>query len=334
MDILKETQQIAEKTQEKNLSNMVKTKNKQEYSSLYNTYIQQKEFNKKNKAAINHIEYALKNKDYNATIKELKNYQNLQNEIIKTNQQLQNTISYAPVPGIYMNPAGSPDWTKPAVEQAKKAFNSYRRTALHDYPKGEKRTIGLGMWIKGSLFKKAYDAKELWKAASHNFSQSNGYINKNGYILDTVNYLKPDNLQTFVKNKLQKQMGVDDAKGIMFMPYSSFSIEISKSPELQHFIKTNLQSLLSRQSVTGSTYFTSNENLGLSLGHADIYDAYIDDEGNFHAYIVDTYDFNKNDSNWAVEWARNVQENSLITNFYTIHNLSIPKEQWIKYINL
>lgn len=280
MDILKETQQIAEKTQEKNLSNMVKTKNKQEYSSLYNTYIQQKEFNKKNKAAINHIEYALKNKDYNATIKELKNYQNLQNEIIKTNQQLQNTISYAPVPGIYMNPAGSPDWTKPAVEQAKKAFNSYIRTLKHDDPQFEKESIDLGMFF------------------------------------------------------IDKFDDIYDAKGIMFMPYSSFSIEISESPELQHFIKTNLQSLLSRQSVTGSTYFTSNENLGLSLGHADIYDAYIDDEGNFHAYIVDTYDFNKNDSNWAVEWARNVQENSLITNFYTIHNLSIPKEQWIKYINL
>ena len=72
--------------------------------------------------------------------------------------------------------------------------------------------------------------------------------------------------------------------------------------------------------------------MALALGNADIYNAYIDEAGNFRAYVIDTYDFNKNDPRWTVEWAYNVQKNGLITNFYTVNTIVIPKEQLYEFI--
>ena len=118
----------------------------------------------------------------------------------------------------------------------------------------------------------------------------------------------------------------------MFKPDSTLSQAVVKSPELKTFIQKNKESLQNGQIVNGSTSFSSTKNLSLALGNADIYNAYIDEAGNFRAYVIDTYDFNKNDPRWTVEWAYNVQENGLITNFYTVNTILIPREQLYEFI--
>ncbi len=73
--------------------------------------------------------------------------------------------------------------------------------------------------------------------------------------------------------------------------------------------------------------------MALSLGHVDIYNAHIDENGNFRALVIDTYDFNEGDPDYRVEIARNVQRHGLITNFYTINIIYIPREELNQLIN-
>ena len=46
------------------------------------------------------------------------------------------------------------------------------------------------------------------------------------------------------------------------------------------------------------------------------------------------YEFNEDAPNWKVEWARNLQERHMLTNYYTITELSIPIQKWLTYIEL
>ena len=209
-------------------------------------------------------------------------------------------------------------------------FNTFIKNDAHKYPKLEKYIVNFGMWEQSTV-ENAYDAKELWKAAAYNFQQSAEYIKKNGYLLNSTSALTPA-LQKFVRRKVKEQLGVNDAKGIMFKPDSTLSQAIVSGTELKKFVRKNLQKLQNHEVVNGSTRFGSTDNLAYALGNADIYNAYIDSDGNFRAFVIDTYDFNKNDPNWMVEWAYNVQENGLITNFYTVNTILIPREQLYEFI--
>ena len=197
-------------------------------------------------------------------------------------------------------------------------------------PEFQKWAIAGGMKIK-RIKDNCYDADELWKASAYNFRQSAEYISQNGYLLNSTSALPPD-LQKFVRRKVKEQLGVNDAKGIMFKPDSTLSQAIVSGTELKKFVRKNLQKLQNHEVVNGSTRFGSTDNLAYALGNADIYNAYIDSDGNFRAFVIDTYDFNKNDPNWMVEWAYNVQENGLITNFYTVNTILIPREQLYEFI--
>ena len=68
----------------------------------------------------------------------------------------------------------------------------------------------------------------------------------------------------------------------------------------------------------------------LALGHADIIDMHLDENNNLRAYVIDTYDFNEDDPDWRVNWAYNIQEHGLITNYYTITEISVPADIWTR----
>lgn len=91
--------------------------------------------------------------------------------------------------------------------------------------------------------------------------------------------------------------------------------------------------MLKGQVINDSINFDVTKNTHYSLGHADIIDAYIDANGNINAKVIDTYDFNKGDDDWKVEWAYNVQQKGMVTNFYTINIILIPAKEWVKLMN-
>ncbi len=321
---LLEAQEESDKKEAETLQKLVTTKDKTEYKNLYRTYQQQKSQNREAKTAIANIQRVVNNNNNNNNQKnkflnETKKLVHAQNEILRNNNAtfLQGILGLIPEYILENRTTG-------------RKITLDKRTGLHDFPEIEKRSINYGMKIY-RYAKDCYDADELWKAAAYNFQQSEAYISKNGYLLNSTSALTPD-LQRFVRKKVKEQLGVNDAKGIIFKPDSTLSQAIVSGTELKSFVRKNLQKLKNHEVVNGSATFNSSENLALALGNADIYNAYIDEAGNFRAYVIDTYDFNKNDPRWTVEWAYNVQKNGLITNFYTVNTIVIPKEQLYEFI--
>lgn len=51
----------------------------------------------------------------------------------------------------------------------------------------------------------------------------------------------------------------------------------------------------------------------------------INEAGELTALVLDTYDFNEDDPDFKVEIAHNVQEHGLLTNYYTLTFIKLPK---------
>lgn len=325
---LKKAQQASEDLQEQNLKQISNVKNKEEFRQLSQTFAKQKEVNSQTRNAINRVEYAIQNNDYKTAAAELKNYQKLQNVLQYS------VLALAPIRTLTLKVLKSPAFEeiKMIPSNVKQNLKEFRRTGLHDTPEVEKKAIDAGMIIK-KVFKGYNDAFELWKAAANQFKSSNRYIQENGFLVNRVSDLPPY-LQSYVRNKLQSQIGVREARGLLLRADSSLSKDIAQSPEIKNFIIKNARELAQYQKINSSINFTGDTNLHLSLGHADILNAHFDSQGNFNAIIVDTYDFNKNDPDWKVEWAYNVQANNIIENFYVLCIIIIPKPDLIKIMTL
>ena len=95
----------------------------------------------------------------------------------------------------------------------------------------------------------------------------------------------------------------------------------------------NIHKILAGQSVKGSVAFGGRfADTHYALGHADIIDTFMDSKGNIYAKVIDTYDFNKDDPFFLVEWAHNLQDLKMLKNFFTINILFIPPSEWIKLL--
>lgn len=126
--------------------------------------MKQRELNRKTEDILNRIEYSLSNKNYEGLIVELQNYQTIQQECMKAvnEEYLATTL----VPTI-------PDETDIAMPQPLTAASPFdwkelRRTGLHNYPEIQKDLIDAAMERFILPRHNAYDANELWQAASHN----------------------------------------------------------------------------------------------------------------------------------------------------------------------
>ncbi len=309
---IKEAQKFYDTAEKMHIDKLVNAKNQEEYSKLYKVLTQQREINSKNRNAIARIEYAAEHNDYETVLEELQNYQN-SSEAYKT---------------LLVNTRKS--LSKPPKLNIDLPKDSFYRTGLHKLPQAEKLLIDGGM-IGASALLHAHDTNELWKVSKYNFEKSGDYIAQNGYLINSTSKLSPE-LKTFVRWKLYSQLGIHDAKGIVFKPDSTLSQSIIHSSEFKKFLGDNIHKILGEQTVKGSVNFTGWNDTHLSLGHADIIDMYIDAQGNIHAKVIDTYDFNKDDPFWPVEWAHNLQELKMLTNFYTINILVIPPEEWINLL--
>ncbi len=220
------------------------------------------------------------------------------------------------------------------VYQKYKALTAEIRTLWSDSPKAQKELIGFGMFL-ANIFAQASDAKELWKiATSYNMEICRNYINKNGRTVSSISDL-PENIQDRVKKKVQTQFNQKDALGIVFHPNSSLAVSVEQHESFQKCLKTNLKQLLKNEKINTSLRFSGTfNNAALALGKADVLNMYMDSEGNIHAQIFDTYEFNEDDPNWMVALARNSQEHHFLRSFYTITEISIPVPRWINYVDI
>ena len=318
---IKATQVQVEKLSNKYLDQLVNTKNQQEYQNLLKNYTQQKALSQKLNDSIAKIDYANSKSDYKTVAEELKNYQSNFDEVMKntannnpimTQNQQNNILANTMLPS-------SPNILANTVNR------------LASTPIENKMAIDAVTKIAKPIIK---DSEELWKAFSRNFSQSKQYIEKNGNLVYSVSQLPSQELQQIVTQKLQQQLGVSDALGVIFQPDSSLSKVISNSTEFKNFFIENKTQLLNGQIIEkSSTHFDwkTNPNLGTALGNADILYSYIDQNGNLCSIVFDTYDFNKNE-NILIDIARIIQETKLGRSYYTLSLITIPFIQWILWL--
>ena len=304
------------------LDKLTNTNDQRAYEQLYQSYLKQREHNKQINHILNRVEYALQQKDYDGVANELQNYQTIQEEGMKnltqewSKTQLQPTIPDAT------------DYPMPQPITPPQDWDYVLRNIGKESPEAQKLAIGFGMNFIG---KKTPDANQFWKIATEDVNGYKKYLEQNGSIVESISQL-PFDFKDTVRAKVRQQLYVNDAKGLIIRPDSALSQEIAASPEFHEFIKTHLSELLRGKVVSGNTRFTSSKNLYYTIKKADILDTYINKNGDMISFIFDTYDFNKNDPDWKVEWARNVQEHNLITCFYSITIVVVPKEDWLQLI--
>ena len=300
LENLKTAHQQQHAQQKELLVKLVEVKTQREYSKLYDIYMEQHVRLQEQNRNMREIEFSLEKGFIDDAVTAAKDYHQ----------------------------------TYKAVHEKYKNLTKIVRTMLHAHAKAQKELIGVGMFLTG-LFANASDAKELWKiATSYNLELCRNYINKNGRTVSSISDL-PESIQGRVKKKVQAQINQENALGIVFHPNSSLAASVEQHEAFQKCLNKNLKQLFRHEKINTSVGFSGYfDNVALALGKADILDMYMDIEGNIHAQILDTYEFNEDDPNWMVEWARNSQEHHFLRSFYTITEISIPVTRWIKYVDI
>ena len=162
------------------------------------------------------------------------------------------------------------------------------------------------------------DAVNFWNIASLNLwkKEAEDYINRNGKFYNNIGEIVKDfpQYKEQIKEKVKTQFKKDDVPAIVFHENSSVAKAISKSAELNDFIYKNVTALKSGKEVTGSLGFTSDSNLHSAFGKVDVLSAKL--QGKFIEFILlDTYDFNPNETNPLVQMGYSAQKAGLLNNF-------------------
>ena len=222
---------------------------------------------------------------------------------------------------------------QPTLLEGGITYNNYplqSRVTIDDYPQTiedslfgvvNRGILDLGINTYGKYKLKQEDAVSLWNVASKGVTQKSteDYINRNGKFYNNIGEIVKDfpQYKEQIKEKVKTQFKKDDVPAIVFHENSSVAKAISKSAELNDFIYKNVTALKSGKEVTGSLGFTSDSNLHSAFGKVDVLSAKL--QGKFIEFILlDTYDFNPNETNWKVQMGYSAQKAGLLKPYFTI----------------
>ncbi len=211
-------------------------------------------------------------------------------------------------------------------------YNDYQpnlRATIDDYSQAienifigdlNKNLLDLGINTVGRI-QKQNDAVNFWNIASQNLwkKQADDYIKGNGKFYNNMKDVINDfpQYKKQIQEKVKNQFKKDDVPGIVFHENSSVAKAIIKSEELNDFIYKNAAALKSGKEVTGSLGFNSDANLHNAFGKMDILSAKL--QGKYIEFILlDTYDFNPNETNPLVQMGYSTQKAGLLHPYFTI----------------
>ena len=207
------------------------------------------------------------------------------------------------------------------INELKEQLNNlYAEIKLHG--------LTYGIWLIGLREK---DAAALWDMSITGILENDPYIKKNGEFYFSISNLKDKNLVNKVRYKIQKQLGKENSKGVVFNNKSSLAKNIQESINFQDKISEIKDELIKKRHVDDKTLEFKSGNLYHALHFVDLIDIHLDEEDNLSLKILDTYDFNPNEKHILVQTARDLQEKSKLETFYTITEIKIPYNKWINY---
>ena len=166
--------------------------------------------------------------------------------------------------------------------------------------------------------------------------QNREYIEKNGVLLDSIHELgSPDNEELIIKRIQSENPKLEDSKVLVLHEDSSISKEVVKSESFKNFIKDNFDKIFSSEGLFHKEIVFSNKDSDLySTFHgAEIYDAYIDKEGNLIMRLEDYYNFNRDRNSVKGRVGYKLQVQGELEPYYVMVLIKIPKDEMIKMLN-
>lgn len=189
--------------------------------------------------------------------------------------------------------------------------------------------------IGGEIFALKYNTPEalaLYKVGSPERNGNKEYVQKNGYMYNSVKELKNYNLEKDFSNRLKQEIGKNDAPILVLNPDSSLANAIVKTDEMQSFVINNIYSLKNGSTISNQTITFNSGDVYNALHGAVIRQANIDTQGNLNIQITDIWNFNKNRPSARGRLGEKYQENGELTNYGILILIKIPKEQWEKVL--
>ena len=184
------------------------------------------------------------------------------------------------------------------INELKEQLNNlYAEIKLHG--------LTYGIWLIGLREK---DAAALWDMSITGILENDPYIKKNGEFYFSISNLKDKNLVNKVRYKIQKQLGKENSKGVVFNNKSSLAKNIQESINFQDKISEIKDELIKKRHVDDKTLEFKSGNLYHALHFVDLIDIHLDEEDNLSLKILDTYDFNPNEKHILVQTDRDLQE--------------------------
>lgn len=303
---LTDNQKIMKQNLENNLKKLTSTKNQDEYAALYKSFVNENEIYKQNADVINKIKYATQNKDYEMVVKELDNYMNLQNNIIR-NIAANNPINSQP--GIERN---TPAQYKTNLNSMN--FAPYPSPYINSYTQPDVIKINPLRFINDTMNQDRPDAKKFMDMA---LAFPDAYSRTPEYMIIPKKFNKA----------VSKHLNVDiprDWNGVAFEDNSPTSQNLSNSSQLQQQVVSlyrNGKFLSDKIPIE----LNQDKNLHYSVGHGTIINPKIDKNGYFKGILFDLYDYDWikfHLDNWRTAGINNsafiLQQIGLLKNYYIL----------------
>ena len=269
---LTENQKVMKQNLENSLKKLTSTKNQDEYAALYRSFVNENEIYKKNAEVINKIKYATQNKDYEMVVKELDNYMNLQNNIIR------NIVANPPINSQSIIKRNNTAQDKPNINSMN--FAPYPSPYLNSYTQPDVIKVNPLRFINDTMNQKRPDAKKFMDMA---LAFPDTYAQTPEYMVIPKKFNKA----------VSKHLNVDipnNWNGIVFEDDSPTSQNLSNSPQLQQQVVSlyrNGKFLSDKIPIE----LNQDKNLHYSVGHGTILRPQIDKNGYFKGTLFDWYDF-------------------------------------------
>ena len=272
VNFLTENQKVMKQNLENSLKKLTSTKNQDEYAALYRSFVNENEIYKKNAEVINKIKYATQNKDYEMVVKELDNYMNLQNNIIR------NIVANPPINSQSIIKRNNTAQDKPNINSMN--FAPYPSPYLNSYTQPDVIKVNPLRFINDTMNQKRPDAKKFMDMA---LAFPDEYARTPEYFIIPKKFNKA----------VSKHLNVDiprDWNGVAFEDNSPTSQNLSNSPQLQQQVVSlyrNGKFLSDKIPIE----LNQDKNLHYSVGHGTIIRPNIDKNGYFKGTLFDWYDF-------------------------------------------
>lgn len=181
-----------------------------------------------------------------------------------------------------------------------------------------------------------YASKEKGKETGELFRMSykENYLNtpyaKEQTIYSDYREVESDKLREHLKEKIVKSFGTNglyNIKGIHFNADSELSKKAAADKALTKFIRENSYKIRNNMKINDPTIKFQGINMYNAIGHADIQNIKIFDNGDLFLQIVDIYDFDNNpESSTEILAARRLQDTNDIIPYFEIIDIIIPRE--------